>query len=107
MAGSGRRIRWAKFRAFDSAQAEQYSWSPHCCEGPEGSMSIEWLGLSHAKLSGHAGVGGGRKGGPSLPGENLGQGSSGQSQGVQAPGALPLGLGRKWKRGCLRMRRGL
>lgn len=27
-------------------------------------MSIEWLGLSHAKLSGHAGVGGGRRGGP-------------------------------------------
>lgn len=30
-------------------------------------MSIEWLGLSHAKLSGHAGLGGGGRGGP-LPG---------------------------------------
>lgn len=27
-------------------------------------MSVEWLGLSHAKLSGHAGGGGGRRGGP-------------------------------------------
>lgn len=30
-------------------------------------MSIEWLGLSHAKLSGHAGLGGGGRAGP-LPG---------------------------------------
>lgn len=46
-------------------------------------MSIEWLGLSHAKLSGHAGAGGSGRGGPFLPGEDPGQGSSGRSQGCR------------------------
>ena len=58
---------------------------PIVCEGPEGRLSTEWLGLSHAKLSEHAGVGGAAA--PSLLEEKPGQGSAGQSQGV-----LPLGL---------------
>lgn len=59
-------------------------------------MSIEWLGLSHAKLSGYAGLGGDGRGGP-LPGkgeprprvvraEPGGGGSGGAALGIRAEG---------------------
>lgn len=54
---------------------------PIVCNGPEGRRSTEWLGLSHAKLSGPAGVGGGGGVAPGLLEEKPGQGSAGQSWG--------------------------
>lgn len=48
------------------------------CEGPEGRPSVEWLGLSHARLSGQAEVGGwgdlplaGGEARPRVPGQAL------------------------------------
>ena len=51
---------------------------PIVCDGPEGRRSTEWLGLSRAKLSGPAGVGGSGGVAPGLL-EKPGQGSARQS----------------------------
>lgn len=62
---------------------------PIVCEGPEGRLSVEWLGLSHAKLSAQAEVGGGGEARPRVLGARpvgVGAGSGAAALGIKAQG---------------------
>lgn len=78
---------------------------PIVCEGPEGRLATECLGLSHAKLSGHAGVGDSGGGGglwsPPSSGQARPRVSRAEPGEVQTLGEPPSGLRPEGEGGCL------
>lgn len=79
---------------------------PIVCEGPEGRLSTEWLGLSHAKLSGHAGVGGRRP--PPYWRRSQAKGQQGRARWGADTGGAALGIKAKGgKEGASQTRREL